>query len=180
MAAQNETLEVNVGHQAPDFIARDLDGNPISVKALVAGRKALLLFYRGGWCPFCNKQLAAISQDNSKFKELDVAIVAVSSEEVEKGKELLKKLSLPFTLLSDTTFAGIDRYGVRDPSPSEKVRSLGVTQLSKPAAFVIDREGIVRYKDVGKNASDRPKNEDLLGALAEADRTMEPAATSTV
>ncbi|MDE1853466.1 MAG: redoxin domain-containing protein [Thaumarchaeota archaeon] len=169
----DEAKGVSVGQVAPDFTANDLDGKPVSVKALIGGRKALLLFYRGGWCPFCNQQLAAISQDSSKFKELDAAIVAVSGEEVEKRKELLRKLNLPFALLSDTKFEGIDRYGVRDTKPS-----LGVTQLSKPSAFIIDRWGTVSYKYVGAKASDRPKNEELLRALAESDRPMEPTVST--
>ena len=91
--------------------------------------------------------------------------MAVSSEEVEKGREFLKKLNLPFILLSDTKLEGIDRYGVRDPNPHEKLKARGITQLSKPAAFIIDETGVVRYKYVGKDASDRPRNEDLLKAI---------------
>ncbi|MGH9918466.1 MAG: peroxiredoxin family protein [Nitrososphaerales archaeon] len=167
MVAENQTLEVEVGQAAPDFVARNLNDEQVSLMSLIGGRKALLIFYRGGWCPYCNKQLAAISQDSSKFVDLGTTIVAVSGEEVEKGKELLKKLSLPFKLLSDTRFEGIDRYGVRDPNPSEKLRAIGVTQLPKPSAFIIDQKEIVRYKYIGKNAPDRPNNEDLLRALSE-------------
>lgn len=166
-AEQSEAREVEVGQPAPDFFARDLNDKPVSLKALIGGRKALLIFYRGGWCPFCNKQLAAISQDYPEFKELGATIVVVSSEEIVKGKELLQKLGLPFALLSDTQFEGIDRYGVRDWSPHEMTRARGITSHSKPAAFIIDEAGIVRYKHVGKNAPDRPKNEDLLGVLRE-------------
>jgi len=165
MTVENRTVEVEVGQIAPDFVARDLDDNQVSLNALISGRKALLLFYRGGWCPFCNQQLAAIASDIQQFKDAGATIVAVSGEEVDKGKDLLKKLNLPFILLSDTKFEGIDRYGVRDPNPHERLKAMGIMQLSKPAAFVIDETGVVRYKYVGKNASDRPKNEDLLKAV---------------
>jgi peroxiredoxin len=165
-SAEHEAGEVEVGQIAPDFVARDLDDNEVSLRGLIRGRKALLLFYRGGWCPFCNKQLAAISRESQSFKDAGATIVAVSGEEVEKGKALLRKLNLPFILLSDTNFVGIDRYGVNDPNPHEQLKAIGITRLSKPAAFVIDDTGVVRYKHVGKNASDRPKNEDLLKAIA--------------
>ena len=165
MTVENRIAKVEVGQIAPDFVARDLDDNQVSLNALISGRKALLLFYRGGWCPFCNQQLAAIASDIQQFKDAGATIVAVSGEEVDKGKDLLKKLNLPFILLSDTKFEGIDRYGVRDPNPHERLKSMGITQLSKPAAFVIDETGVVRYKYVGKSASDRPKNEDLLKVL---------------
>lgn len=115
---EEKPSELKVGDRAPDFVARDLDGRPVSLKSIVGRSRSLLIFYRGGWCPFCNKQLAAIPQDYSKFKGFHAKIVAVSSEEVEKGKELLQKLALPYTLLSDTRLEGIGRYGVRETSVS--------------------------------------------------------------
>ena len=161
-----ETSDI-VGEQAPDFLARTLMGEEVSLHSLLGGRKALLIFYRGGWWPFCNQQLAAISKDHLRFKEAGATIIAVSSEEVQKGKELLQKLALPYLLLSDTRFEGIDRYGVRDPNPSEHLKARGVLFYSRPAAFIIDEKGIIRYGYVGKNPQDRPKNEELLRVLSE-------------
>jgi len=170
---QENKTEVQVGESAPDFVGRDLSGKEVRLSSLIGGRKALLLFYRGGWCPFCNEQLAAIARDYERFQELSAIVVAVSGEVAEKGKDLLQKLHLPFVLLTDTSFEAIDRYGVRDTNVSEMLRARGISQLAKPSAFVIDATGIVRYKYVGKNAPDRPKNEDLLRALGEADKPME-------
>jgi peroxiredoxin len=165
--------EVRVGQSAPDFVARDLFGEEVRLSSLISGRNALLLFYRGGWCPFCNEQLAAIARDYQEFQELNATVVAVSGEEPEKGKDLLQKLHIPFILLSDTSFEAIDRYGVRDANLSEMTRSRGISRLPKPSAFVIDGAGIVRYKYIGKNAPDRPKNQDLLQALREANKPVE-------
>ena len=50
--------EVSVGEPAPNFAARDLNGKWVNLKELIAGCKVFLLFYRGGWCPVCNRQLA--------------------------------------------------------------------------------------------------------------------------
>ena len=163
-------LTVQVGQAAPDFTALDLEGKKVSLRNLISGsERNLLIFYRGGWCPFCNKQLAGIAQDYERFKELKATMVAVSSEEVQKGKELLKKLNLPYLLLSDTEFEGIDRYGVRDINPSERTKAAGHREgtLAKPAAFIIDGTGVIRYQYVGENPSDRPKNEELLRRLRE-------------
>lgn len=172
---QGSMNEVKVGQSAPDFVTRDLAGNETRLSSLIGGKKALLLFYRGGWCPFCNEQLAAIARDYQRFRGLKATVVAVSGEEVEKGKSLLQKLHFPFVLLSDTSFEAIDSYGVRDENLSEHVRARGINQLPKPSAFVIDRTGVVRYRYIGKNAPDRPKNEDLIRALGEADKPMEIA-----
>jgi peroxiredoxin len=161
--------KVQVGESAPDFEARDLSEKKVRLSSLIGGRKAVLLFYRGGWCPFCNEQLAAIARDYEKFEGLNAVVVAVSGEEVEKGKDFLKKLQLPFVLLSDASFGSIERYGVLDANVPEALKARGISRLPKPSAFVIDGRGIVRYSYVGRNAPDRPKNADLLRALAEAD-----------
>jgi peroxiredoxin len=166
---EQKSKEVEVGQRAPDFSARDLDGNELRLANLIVGKRALLLFYRGGWCPFCNEQLAALARDCKKFEESKAIIMAVSGEDVVKGKELLKKLNLPFKLLSDTTFEGMEAYGVRDMNISEKTRARGITKLAKPSAFIIDEFGIIRYKYIGKNAPDRPKNEELLQVFYEID-----------
>ena len=163
---ENAAKEIGVGQVAPDFNALNLNDKPVSFKSLIIGHKALLLFYRGSWCTNCNKQLTSISQDYERFKETGTAIiVAVSNEEVHKGKDLQRKLNLPFVLLSDTKFEGIDLYGVRDSNPSPKTRERGITELSKPAAFVIDNKGIIRYRYISSNPRDRPSNDDLLNAL---------------
>jgi peroxiredoxin len=154
-----------VGQLAPNFRSRDLDGNELSLVSLIKGQKALLIFYRGGWCPYCNEQLANITRDIERFRQTKTVIVAVSSEEVEKGKELLKKLNLPFKLLSDTRLEGIDTYGVRNNDIPDALKAKGITGMAKPSAFIIDKHGIIRYKYIGANAKDRPKNEEWLKIL---------------
>jgi peroxiredoxin len=159
--------EIEVGQRAPDFKATDMDGNELRLSSLTKGRKTVLVFYRGGWCPFCNEQLSAISKDYGRFKEENAEVLAVSSESVEKGLELNKRLNLPFKLLSDKGLDGIDAYGIRDDNIPEMVRKMGVAAMSKPSTFIIDESGIVRYKYIGAFAKDRPQNNELLRALKE-------------
>ncbi len=164
---QEQSGKVEVGQQAPDLNTEDLEGKKVSLKSLIENQRTLLLFYRGGWCPICNKQLASLAQDYPKFKELNAKIVAISSEEVQKGQQLLKKLNLPYTLLSDPKFEAIDRYGVRTENRDMLAKMKRIKSYATPSAFIIDEHGIIRYKYVGKDAGDRPKNEELLEKLRE-------------
>ena len=164
---RNVESTVEVGDEAPDFQVKDMAGKTIRFRQFIGNQKTLLLFYRGGWCKHCNAQFESLMKDHARFVRAGAKIVAVSSEDVEKGKEFSKKLNLPFVLLSDTGFDGIERYGVKDSNPSEKTKARGIYQLAKPSAFIIDRNGIVRYKYVSKSPSDRPNNKELLNALAE-------------
>ncbi len=167
MAPQEQSGKVEVGQRAPDFYAQDLEGRLVSLRSLIENQKTLLLFYRGGWCPICNKQLAGLAQDYDKFKDLNTKIVAISSDEAQKGQELLKKLRLPYTLLSDPNFEAIDRYGVRVGNRDMLAKMKRIKSYATPSAFIIDEQGIIRYKHVGKDAGDRPKNEELLEKLRE-------------
>ena len=169
MQDQEGFSKAQVGSPAPDFLATKLTGEEVNLGSFLGPNKVLLVFYRGGWCPFCNAQLGALSQDYSKFEELNTKIVAVSGEEIEKGKDFLKKIGSPFTLLSDTGFRAIDLYGVRDPSSPEALKAKGIKSLAKPSSFIIDERGIIRYKYVGKNATDRPKVGELLRVLKQID-----------
>lgn len=167
MSRQEYFGRVEVGEAAPDFVGQGVEGSKVSLKSLIGDGKTVLLFYRGGWCPICNKQLASLSEQYPRFRDLNAKIVAVSSEEVGKGKELLKKLNLPYTLLSDPNFEGIDRYGVRAENRDMLAKMKRVRSYATPSVFIIDEQGIVRYKYVGKDAGDRPKNDTLLERLRE-------------
>jgi len=167
MPQQEQSSRVELGQEAPDFNAQDLRGEKVSLKSQIENQKTLLLFYRGGWCPICNKQLAGLAQDYDKFRALNTKIVAVSSDEPQKGEELLKKLRLPYTLLSDPNFEAIDRYSVKTENRDMLSKMKRIKSYATPSAFIIDEQGIIRYKYVGKDAGDRPKNEELLEKLKE-------------
>ena len=79
----------------------------------------VLVFYRGGWCPICNKQLAELSIRHGDFQNTGVEIVALSNETAENGKIILKKIGPIFPLLYDVDSKVIKSYNTvvqkRDP-----------------------------------------------------------------
>lgn len=167
MAEQEYFDKVEVGHTAPDFIAEDVNGDLVNLKSLIGDEKIVLLFYRGGWCPMCKKQLASLSKDYSLFKNINTRIVVVSSERIENGRKLVKKIGLPFVLLSDPDFEVIERYGVKTEKRDLLAKMKRVQSYATPSVFIIDEKGIIRYKYVGRDAGDRPKNDELLEKLRE-------------
>jgi peroxiredoxin len=174
---------VQVGQAAPDFTAQDVkEGNKADLKSLVGGEKTVLLFYRGAWCPASRQRLANLSRDYSRFQELNTKVIAVSSEPYEKGKELKTKLNLPFAVLSDPGFEAIDLYGTRTEKDEMKTDQGGgakgaisqfficnvkhIDKYASPSLFIIDENGIVRYRFVSKEAEfDYPKDDELLSRI---------------
>lgn len=163
----SQTIEtIQVGQTAPDFELPEARGGTVRLSDVVRERTAVLVFYRGGWCPICNNQLATLSQHYEKFRNSGSEILAISNEEVEKGLGLLKKLGPPFKLLHDPTTEVIRAYGAlarqRDPLGIMKRKH----NYAHPSIFIIDHDRVVRWKYVGKDYKDRPANDLVLSALS--------------
>ncbi len=164
-------ISIKPGVAAPKFELPDVNGNKVSLSLLLeSGKKIMLLFYRGGWCPLCSKQLASLTQDYEQFKKKGALIVAVSNEPPNNGKELLKTLKLPFLLLVDQKSEVLDKYGVKvTKRDSIDVRALdgNYKYYALPSVFIIGTDGKVIWRYIGKNHRDRPRNSDILARLPE-------------
>ena len=176
--------KVQVGQMAPDFTAQDVEeGNKANLKSLVGSEKTVLLFYRGAWCLASRQRLSNLARDYPRFQELNTKVIAVSSEPYEKGKELKRRLKLPFAVFSDPGFEAIDLYGTRTERDEIKTDQGGgakgsiyqlyicnvkhIDRYASPSLFIIDENGIVRYRFVSKEAEfDYPKDEELLSRIS--------------
>lgn len=179
-----QVTQVQVGQLAPDFAAQDVEeGNKANLRSLAGSEKTVLLFYRGAWCPASRQRLANLSRDYLRFQELNTKVIAVSSEPYEKGKELKRKLNLPFPVLSDPGFEAIDLYGTRTERDEMKTDQGGgakgaisqfyicnvkhIDRYASPSLFIIDGNGILRYRFVSKEAEfDYPKDDELLSRIS--------------
>ena len=143
-------LSVAVGHAAPDFTATDANGDRVSLSDYRARQSVLLVFYRGGWCPFCVSHLDDIQ---SLFPVLDqhgVQLLAISPEDAEASAKLAKKFEQPYRFVSDSELVITDAYGIRRDE-----------ELPHPAVFLIDREGKIVWYYVGEDYKQRPSSSQL-------------------
>ena len=93
------------------------------------------------------------------IQSLGAEIVAISAETLETVQSAAIGARLPFPVLSDASLTAIDRYGVRHEHEPQGKR------IARPAIFIIDRQGLVRYAHVGEHPRDRPALGSLLLAL---------------
>lgn len=153
-----------IGQTPPNFIANDSEGKERKFSDFFGDKKTVLVFYRGNWCPVCNLQLRGFVHDFKKFENTDAQIVAISVDDSLKEKTQKQMLGADFTFLSDPEHKIVDLYDVYDKGGfSGKIH--GKNSYAKPAVFIIDKKGILRYKHVGKNFRDRPENYKLLEIL---------------
>lgn len=98
-----------------------------------------------------------------EFQGLGAEILAISSEDQERGAELEAELGgLPFPLLADTERKVIESYGVFHRNEPKG------RPISRPATFVVDAAGVIRYRYLGENPTDRPEPQAILAALPDS------------
>jgi len=155
----NETKPVNVGAKAPTGTLDRADGTKADLATLFAEKPTILIFYRGGWCPFCTAHLAAVAAMNEDFTKAGYQIIGVSPELASRTSATAEKHGLNFTLLGDPDAEVIKAYGLAfklDEGTIEKYKGYGIDLevssggrkhhiLPVPAAYIIDREGTIRW-----------------------------------
>lgn len=140
---------------APAAVVHKRDGSTIDLATLWQTQKVVVVFYRGGWCPHCQKQLGELQEHHKDFTEAKAIVIGISNESGADATALRDKLSLGFELYSDPELAVITKWGVEDYGAG----------ISRPATFVIEPGGAISYRKVGENPSDHPSMAELLGAL---------------
>lgn len=149
---------MNVGERAPDFTLKDGDGNDWKLSDH-KGKTVTFLFYPGDNTPVCTKQLCSVRDNWSEYQKTDSVIVGISTDSSESHRGFADKFDLPLTLLADVDGEVIDKYGVSSWIPGKAAR----------AVVVVNSEGIVQYHNVQSLGIFRPKDREVLKAIAEAD-----------
>jgi len=150
---------LQVGATIPNVVLTNADGLNFPLMRLIKNQPTVLIFYRGGWCVYCNTQLGQLKQIETPLQKLGYQIIAISPDKVEKIRESLKKQNLQYSLLSDSKGDAIRAFGlafkVDDATYSEYKNKFGLDLetesgnkhhlLPVPAAFVIDQKGKIHY-----------------------------------
>jgi peroxiredoxin len=162
------------GMLAPDFTLPDVDGQPVTLSALLTHGPVVLTFYRGEWCPYCNLQLRAYQAILPQIRELGVSLVAVSPQTADKSLTTAEQKGLTFPVLSDAGNEVAKRYGLiyalsqtlRAVSPDLPAYNGDDSwQLPMPGTFVIAPDGTVRLAFVDADWTRRLEPAVLLDAL---------------
>jgi peroxiredoxin len=169
---------VPVGQKAPDFHARDLDGKDVAFSSIYAKGPVLLAFYRGGWCPYCNSEIHALTTAYPDYQKRGVTPVAISVDKPDAEAKMKALYTIPFPVLSDSDAKIIEAFHVVNKVDGEqlaKMRGFGVDlesysgqthhEIAIPALFLIDRAGVVRWAHSDPDFKVRPSTAQILAAI---------------
>ncbi|HBK57203.1 MAG TPA: hypothetical protein DDZ76_13100 [Xanthomonadales bacterium] len=167
------------GRTVPEARVRDRDGAEIALASVVSG-PTVVVFYRGGWCPFCNLQLADLRLIHPELKSLGYSLVAVSPDSPEKLNETLGKTELDYTLISDSDAEAMKAFGIAfrlDQPTLERYRGAGLDLaaaagrdhglLPAPGVFLFDGDGVLQFAYVHPDYRIRVPGAVILAAARE-------------
>ncbi len=176
-ASAAEAKPLAAGARAPAVTLRAVDGSEFALAAAFAEKPTVLVFYRGSWCPFCNRQLAALGELEPKLLALGYQIIAVSPDTAEGLRAMAGKNHLDYRLLSDRAMAASAAYGVAFRLSPELEKSYGghgvpLTPvpggegywLPVPTVYLVGRDGVIKFAYSNPDYKVRLSSADLLAA----------------
>jgi peroxiredoxin len=156
---------LSVGGVLPDFELRDSAGELFNSDSL-AGAPAVVMFYRGNWCPFCVAQIAEIVDRYKDLEALGVNIVMISSQSDINSQNLARKFDVPITFLVDKDNQLAERLDIA----ANNVVPIGlpgdyVADAAMPTLIVANASGTIVFSDQTDNYRVRPEPDVFLAIL---------------
>ena len=161
-----------IGESFPDTPIKNLDGDEVAISDFLKEQPAVIVFYRGGWCPYCTKHLSALGQAEQEILDLGVKIIAISPDSGEKLKETLDQNELPYELLSDSNGDLAKAVGIAFQAPERYLPRLSkysdggnTGYLPVPSVFILNQQGEILFEYISPNYKQRMSKELLLATL---------------
>ena len=173
-----ERSALQVGDAVPDLALPDALGRPVRLAELWRDGPLIVVFYRGGWCPYCNLELRAWQKVLPQVHAAGARLAAISPQTPDNSLSTAQKNELAFVVLSDTALLAAERFGIAYAMPAELIvqyRGAGIDLavlngngkwvLPLPATYVIDRGGRVQYAHVDADYRERAEPDEVLRAI---------------
>jgi glutaredoxin-dependent peroxiredoxin len=142
-------MSVDVGSQAPDFTLTNQERQPVTLSAQ-RGRPVVLAFFPAAFSSVCTKELCTFRDSLARLNAAKAQVYGISVDTFFTLKAFADQQGLTFPLLSDFNKQAIRDYGVFNED------MIGLKGIAKRAVFVIDKDGIVRHKQVLEDARNEP------------------------
>jgi len=153
-----QMTQLTEGQKAPDFKAKDQNGNAVSLKDF-HGKKVVLYFYPEDDTPTCTIEACNLRDNYTDLKKTGLVVLGVSPDDKKKHKKFEEKYDLPFTLLEDPEKKIIDKYGVWGEKNLYGRKYMGLHRTT----FLIDENGII-FK-IFKKPKSKIHSEEILKAI---------------
>lgn len=170
---------IKAGDLLQPFTLDDATGTKVSLDQIVETGPAVIVFYRGGWCPYCNLALRTYQHELlPQLGNFGARLVAISPQTPDQSLSTAEKAELEFAVLSDPGSRLAQHIGIAFQQADEvlaaqrqlgldlaQVNAEGATHLPWPTVLVVDQERTVRFVDVQPDYTARAEVADIVAAL---------------
>ena len=151
-------MAAEIGSQAPDFTLTNHDRQPVTLSGQ-RGRPVVLAFFPAAFSSVCTKELCTFRDSLARLNEANAQVYGISVDTFFTLKAFHDQQHLTFPLLSDFNKQAIRDYGVFNED------MVGLKGIAKRAVFVVDREGVIRHREVLDDARQEPDYSRVFTAL---------------
>ena len=177
--AQEKPEGLFINSKAPDFKATDQYGEEIRLKDILKDSLVVLIFYRGQWCPYCNKQLKKLEDSLQLIKDKRAKLIAVTPEKPESIAKTIEKTQASYSLLYDKEMKIMKAYAVAfevDERTVSRYKNADIdlatangqkdkVYLPVPAVYIINKEGTILYRFFDADYKKHPTVQEILENL---------------
>jgi glutaredoxin-dependent peroxiredoxin len=156
---EDDEMSVETGSTAPDFTLRDQNGQQVTLSTF-RGKLVVLAFFPAAFSGTCTKELCTIRDGMAKLNKVVAQVFGISVDTFFTLKAFHDAQHFAFSLLSDFNKTVIRDYGVFDED------MIGLKGVAKRAVFVLDKDGVVRHREVLDDARNEPDYAAVFSALA--------------
>ena len=153
-------MAAEAGAKAPDFTLPNQDRQPVTLSEQLQRGPVVLAFVPAAFSSVCTKELCTFRDSIAQLDSLNATVLGISVDTFFTLKAWAEKEGLTFPLLSDFNKTVLPQYGVFNED------MIGLKGIAKRAVFVIDRDGIVRHREVLDDARNEPDYAKVNAALA--------------
>jgi peroxiredoxin len=171
-------LGLHVGKTVPEFETHTFAGTPVTLGDLLRNGPIMVIFYRGGWCPYCNYQVRQVTMAFDKFQQRNVTPVLISVDRTEGSTLLQQSYDIPFPVLSDPELAAHEAFNaVLDLGDKgyEQYKGFGIYldewsgkdhhKIAAPAIYLVGKDSKILWSHVAVDFKTRPSIDQLLGVI---------------
>ena len=152
-------MAADVGSKAPDFTLVNQDREPVKLSEQIGAGNIVLAFFPAAFSGTCTKEMCTLRDSISQLRGLDAKVYGISTDTFFALKAWGDQQRLGFPLLSDYNKEAIEAYDVVNPD------MIGLKNIARRAVIVIDKGGVIRYREVLDDARNEPDYEKLKEAL---------------
>jgi peroxiredoxin len=179
--AQEKPEGLFINSKAPEFRLKDQNGKEVSLKDLRKKGPVVLVFYRGNWCPYCNRYLKTLQDSLELIKSKGAELIAITAEKQEGVAKTIEKTKAGFSIVIDEDLKLMKAYQVAykvdDKTISHyKVAGIdlaenngqkpGAVYLPVPAIYIVNKDGEISYRFFEPDYKKRAAVKDILNNLS--------------